>query len=419
MSVASVKGVRDLLPGEAERWQAAELVARAVFRAYGFAEIRIPIIESNELFVRSVGEATDIVEKEMFTFPDRHGELLCLRPEGTAPVVRAFIENKLYATDPVAKLFYIGPMFRYERPQRGRYRQFHQIGAEVLGVAEPLLDAEVLEMVVHLVGRLGVTGVELQLNSLGDARCRPAFLTALQGFLRSVRAELCGDCHRRLEVNPLRVLDCKNEGCQAVLARAPLVSEALCAECRAHYEAVKASLRQQGVAFVEHPRLVRGLDYYVRTAFELVATTGLGAKNEVAAGGRYDGLVRDLGGPDVPGMGFAIGMERLMALLPEGSSEPAQPFLFVASVGQTGEAAWRLMTELRHEGVPAEAGYEGKSLKSQLRRAHKLGALYVAILGEDELNAGQITLRDMKAQRQDAVPLARARQEIVARWASR
>ncbi len=405
MAITGIKGFNDILPGEVEKWQHIEATARRVFGLYGFAEIRIPILEKTELFARSIGDTTDIVEKEMYSFEDKGGNRVTMRPEGTASVMRAFIEHKLYAQDPVAKLYYLGPMFRYERPQKGRYRQFHQIGAEVTGVTDPKVDAQVLTMLCQFFAELGLTEPQLQINSLGCPDCRPVYRQALKDFLRAKLDLLCDDCKRRFETNPLRALDCKATGCKEATAGAPSVLDHLDAACQEHFAAVRKNLEAVGTAYTINPRMVRGLDYYTRTTFELV-TGLLGAQSAVAAGGRYDGLISDLGGPSLPGIGFAMGVERVALLLAEEEFRK-RPDLFVAALGDDAQAeAFRLMCALQKLGVAVEMDYEGKSLKSQMRRADKFNARFTLIIGGDEIAKGAAQLKNMDAGIQEEVTLA-------------
>ncbi|PLY04723.1 MAG: histidine--tRNA ligase [Desulfuromonas sp.] len=405
MSISGIKGMNDILPGEVELWQELEKTAREVFSRYGYAEIRVPVVEKTELFSRSIGEATDIVEKEMYTFEDRSGNSLTLRPEGTASVMRSFIQNKLYNLDPVNKLYYLGPMFRYERPQKGRYRQFHQIGAEVIGVEDALIDVQVLAMLCHFFEAAAIPGVSLQINSLGCPACRPAYREALVAYLQERTDKLCSDCVRRAESNPLRVLDCKVPGCKEATVDAPSVLGHLCEECDTHFAKVKGGLEQLELDFSVNPRMVRGLDYYTRTTFEMV-TDRLGSQNAVAAGGRYDGLVKELGGPALPGIGFAMGLERLVLLKAEEQREVAVPAVFFAALGEEAAGfAFNLMSRLQRQGVWAEMDYFGKSLKAQMRRADKLAARKVVILGGDELARGVAMLRDMSDGSQREVAL--------------
>ncbi|HEX9022346.1 MAG TPA: histidine--tRNA ligase [Geobacteraceae bacterium] len=404
MAISGIKGFNDILPGEVEKWQYIEGVARRVFELYGFAEIRVPILEKTELFARSIGDATDIVEKEMYSFTDKGENQVTMRPEGTAGVMRAFIEHKLHAVDPVAKLYYMGPMFRYERPQKGRYRQFHQIGAEVTGVTGPTVDAQVLTMLCHFFAELGLTEPRLEINSLGCPNCRPVYRQALKDFLRGKLNQLCEDCRRRFETNPLRVLDCKAAGCKEATEGAPSVLDYLDEECAAHFKLTRQYLEAAGTGYGVNPRMVRGLDYYTRTTFELV-TSLLGAQSAVAAGGRYDGLIAELGGPKLPGIGFAMGVERVALLLAEKEFRK-RPDLFIASLGEEAqETAFRLMCVLQRLGVTVECDYEGKSLKSQMRRSDKFNSRFTLIIGGDELRKGRGILKNMDAGVQEEAPL--------------
>ncbi len=394
MALTAVKGFNDILPDESGRWQYIEQTARRVFELNGFGEIRVPVMEKTELFCRSIGDATDIVEKEMYTFTDKGENSVTLRPEGTAGVMRAFIEHKLYAQDPIAKLYYLGPMFRYERPQKGRYRQFHQIGAEITGVHDPLADAQVLNMLTSFFREIGLTEPTLQINSLGCPECRPAYRNALRSFLEDRMGHLCEDCKRRFVANPLRTLDCKVPGCIESTVGAPSVLEHLCSGCDDHFSSVRRYLDLSSTPYSINSRMVRGLDYYTRTTFEMV-TGLLGSQSAVAAGGRYDGLISQLGGPAIPGIGFAIGLERVALLL--GSQEFASlPDLFIATMG-SGErdVAFCLMDGLLKSGVRVEMDYEGKSLKSQMRRADKLKARYSVVIGENEVASGRASFKRM------------------------
>jgi len=405
VSITGIKGMNDILPGDVETWQHLEAQARRVFGAFGYREIRVPVVEKTDLFCRSIGETTDIVEKEMYTFSDKGGTSMTLRPEGTAPVMRAFIQHKLYAKDPVSKLYYIGPMFRHERPQKGRYRQFHQIGAEVIGVDDPKIDAQVLVMLSHYFATTNIPDVALQINSLGCPECRPAYREALIKFLEQRLPALCADCQRRYTSNPLRVLDCKVPGCKEATVEAPAMLDNLCVGCDTHFSQVKEHLDELSVDYTVNQRMVRGLDYYTKTTFEMV-TNSLGAQNAVAAGGRYDGLISDLGGPKLPGIGFAIGLERLALMLGEQSIAPPRPELFIATLGEAGtKAGFAILTRLQRQGILAEMEYTGKSLKAQLRRADKLKTRRVLILGEDELSRGVAQLRHMDESIQEEVAL--------------
>jgi histidyl-tRNA synthetase len=404
VAITGVKGFNDILPGEVEKWQHIEATARRVFELYGLSEIRIPILEKTELFCRSIGDATDIVEKEMYSFEDKGGNKVTMRPEGTASVMRAFIEHKMHALDPVARLYYMGPMFRYERPQKGRYRQFHQIGAEITGVTAPTVDAQVLTMLTHFFQELGLSEPSLQINSLGCPCCRPVYREALKAFLFDKIELLCEDCNRRYVTNPLRALDCKSPGCQEATKGAPSMLDYLCTECSDHFEKTKGYLDLVGTAYSINERMVRGLDYYTRTTFEMV-TSLLGSQSAVAAGGRYDGLISELGGPQIPGIGFAIGVERVALLLAE-KEFVRRPELFIAAMGEKSHAeAFRLMTALQRGGAAVELDYEGKSLKSQMRRADKFKSRFTLIIGEDELIRGTAPLKNMDGGTQAEVPL--------------
>jgi len=405
LSVTAIKGMNDVLPGDVETWQFLEQSARDVFGLYGFAEIRTPIAEKTELFCRSIGETTDIVEKEMYTFNDKSENSLTLRPEGTAPVMRSFIQNRLYTLDPISKLYYMGPMFRYERPQKGRYRQFHQIGVEVVGVEDAKIDAQVLAMLHQYFVRIGIESVSLQINSLGCPECRPRYREELISYLESRLDSLCGECQRRYQTNPLRVLDCKIAGCQAATVDAPSVLDHLCSPCNEHFSQVKGYLNSLKIPFVVNSRMVRGLDYYVRTTFELV-TDQLGSQNAVAAGGRYDGLVESLGGPALPGIGFAIGLERLVLMKGEERISSPPPQLFIAAIGPAAaDRAFVLMSQLQVIGIRVEIDYLGKSLKAQMRRANKLNAVFTLILGEEELESGRAQLKNMSDSSQSLIDL--------------
>ena len=406
MMIQRVRGFRDLLPSEIGRWQAIERQTTEVFENFGFQEIRIPLLEKTELLARSIGEVTDIVEKEMYTFTDRSGDMLTLRPEATAAVARAYLQNKLYAADPVQKLYTIGPMFRRERPQKGRYRQFYQINAEVIGVAAPAADVQLMVMLLNLIKKLQVPDLTVQLNTLGDGDCRPQFQAALAQYLASIAEGLCDDCQRRRTENPLRVLDCKNPNCQALLEKVPTIHDFLCDACRDHFETTCRLLDQEAIEYHINDRLVRGLDYYTRTTFEIQTHT-LGAQSAVAGGGRYDGLMQIIGGPQTPATGFAIGLDRLAEIL-EGqwSVKQRQPLVFIAALGdEAHQKAFGWANRLNRDGIYAEMDFSGRSLKSQMKQANRLGAGYVLIVGENELAAGAVVLRDMSTSTQEEVPI--------------
>lgn len=407
--VRKPRGVADILPGEVERWQRLEEIIRELTRVYGYQEIRTPVFEFTELFQRGVGEETDIVAKEMYTFLDRRGRSLSLRPEGTAPVVRAFIENQMHTWPQPVKLYYVGPMFRYDRPQAGRWRQFHQFGAEVFGSADPALDVEVIALLMDFYARAGLQELILELNSVGCPDCRGGLVAALRTHFASRRKDLCRNCRERFEHNPLRLLDCKEENCRSLVAEAPIPLDFLCATCAARFAAVQGGLAAQGIRYVVNPRLVRGLDYYTGTAFE-VLVPGIGAQSAIGGGGRYDNLVETCGGPSVPGVGFAVGMERtLLALELKGVSLSQVPQLevFVAAAGKGAEEKIPVvLRRLREAGIAADRDYSGRGLKGQLKQAHRRGAKQVVILGEEELERSNVAVRMMDTGMQVEVPEA-------------
>ncbi len=401
-----IRGFKDILPSEIELWQLIEKNTADIFENFGFREIRIPIMERTELFARSIGESTDIVEKEMYTFADRKGDLLTLRPEATASVVRAYIQHKMYAPDPVHKLYTIGPMFRRERPQKGRYRQFYQINAEVFGVAAPYVDAQLIIMLTVLFDRLKIDDIKAHVNSLGCPECRPGFKKVLDAFISGKTDQLCTDCRRRKDRNPLRVLDCKVPTCRAAMADAPELIDHLCDACRDHFNTVLELLDRQGVPYKIDKRLVRGLDYYTRTTFE-IQTGSLGAQSAIAGGGRYDHLVSELGGPDIPAIGFAIGFDRL-AEVALGKNPPANngPQVYIAALGEESRRlAFEWSCDLNRAGIYTDMAFADKSLKSQMKRANRLNASYVMIVGESELAQDEVILRDMATKNQQSLPI--------------
>ena len=414
MAIKAVRGVRDILPSETVTWQRVEAAGRKTFEAYGYREIRLPLFERTELFARGIGDETDIVKKEMYTFDDRGGDSLTLRPEATAGLLRAYIEHGFQVEPKPVRLYTAGPMFRYERPQAGRYRQFHQANVEALGEVNPAVDAEVICMLMDFFRALGLgSRLALHVNSIGDAGDRTAYITRLVDYLRPHAAAFCGECQARLGRNPLRVLDCKVPDCQPVIEKAPSILDSLSPEAAKHFESVRGYLDVMGQAHTVTPRLVRGLDYYVRTTFE-VKTADLGAQDAVAGGGRYDGLIERLGGPSDPGIGFAIGLERVVLLL--GDAEAAsRPFVLLVPLGD--QALQRLMPvarAVRQGGVAAELGYGARKLPRELERANKLGVAYAVIAGENELAAGEAVLREMKTGEQRRVPIAALAAELCA-----
>jgi len=408
--VRSVKGMNDVLPAEIAAWHLVEDRFRATVERYGYREIRCPVVEPTNLFVRSIGEATDIVEKEMYTFVDKGEQSLTLRPEGTASIVRAYVQHAGWSDAPVARWYYLGPMYRRERPQKGRYRQFYQLGVEVFGDPGPLVDAEMIDMAVELVRGLGIERVAVAVNSLGSADTRARYRDALVAMLQPHRAALCPDCQRRLDQNPLRILDCKVPGCREIAAGAPVILDHLGEEDRAHWEGLRRALDTLGTPYEVAPRLVRGLDYYRRTLFEILELGGeLGAQNTLLGGGRYDGLVAELGGPPTPSIGFAAGLERIVLSLPAATVPNDAPTVLVASTGPvTQEAALTAARTLRRAGISVDQDLRGGSLKSQLRRADKVGARFALIVGDEELGRGAAVLRDLAKQTQREVALADA-----------
>jgi histidyl-tRNA synthetase len=401
--IPAIRGTHDILPGDVERWQRVEAVSRDLFGRYGYAEVRTPIIEREELFAKGTGETTDVVQKEMYAFTDKGGERITLRPEATPSLVRAFVEHSLEQSMAVPKIYLFGPMFRYERPQKGRYRQFHQLDVEVFGVSDPAIDAEVLDLAWALVTGLGIADVELVVNSVGCQACRPAFGEALVKALGEDVGTLCGDCRRRATTNPLRIFDCKVPQDQPIIDRLPHSVDYLCKSCRTHFAAVEKHLGVYGIPYRVSHRLVRGLDYYTRTTFEILAGS-IGAQNAILGGGRYDGLVKHLGGPDRVGIGFAAGIERLVLAMPASAGARPRTAFFVAAMGEPArDAAIALLRDLRRAGLEAHMEYEGRSLKSQMKRADRLKTAYALILGEDELARAVVTVKDMRAGEQAQV----------------
>lgn len=411
----SPRGTADIFGQNLQNWLKLEQLIREICRTYGYQELRTPIFEHTELFQRGIGETTDIVEKEMYTFTDRGGRSITLRPEGTAPAVRAFLEHNMGQGPLPVKLFYLGPMFRYERPQAGRYRQFHQFGLEVLGSADPLLDVETIVLPVELYKACGLKGFVVELNSIGCLDCRPRYRDELKEYVRPYLGEMCRSCQSRFERNPMRLLDCKNEGCRRVLANAPVITQYLCADCAQHFTQVQSYLDALGVDYELNPKLVRGFDYYTRTVFE-VTFSGLGAQNAIGAGGRYDGLVEDVGGSPTPAVGFAVGVERLLlALEQEGSFSTASPrpdAYIVQFGGETKTRAAQLMYELRRAGLHVEMDHLERSVRAQMKAANRMNFRWVLILGEEELSAGQVKVRDMDDGTEELVDLAEVKQHL-------
>ena len=415
--IQAPKGTYDVLPEDSYKWQYLERILRDTAKTFGYREIRFPMFENTELFVRGVGDTTDVVQKEMYTFNDHGGRSLTLRPENTASACRAYLENKLYGQVQPVKLYYMGPMFRYEKPQSGRFRQFHQFGIEIFGSASAAADAEIIAFAWDLYqNRLGLNNLQLQLNSVGCPKCRAAYRKALQDYFRPHFNELCETCQSRFERNPMRILDCKSAEDQAIAKDAPLITDYLCEDCREHFEQVKAMLDAADIPYNLDPRLVRGLDYYTKTAFEIQVAT-IGAQSAVCGGGRYDGLIQEIGGESTPGVGFALGMERVFsALAAQGSdieTENELDVYLVVAGDQASAAAFRLADQLRRAGLTCELDYADKSFKAQMKAANRLQAAYAVIIGEDELASGQATVKDMAEGQQVSVPLEQVKKYLM------
>lgn len=406
--IRAVRGTRDITPSEIYKWQYVESIARSVFEIFGFGEIRTPVFEHTELFVKGTGEVTDIVQKEMYTFDDKGGRSLTLRPEGTPPIVRSYLENNLFMELPVSKFYYIAPMFRYERPQAGRYRQHYQLGAEIIGTASPTADVELISMYLHFLSKLNVKNTITHLNSVGCKKCRPAYVETLKAFALDNIDSLCETCKDRLERNPLRMLDCKEEECQAIFAESPKMLDRLCEECGEHFNSVTKLLNRLELSHQINPLLVRGLDYYTKTVFE-IKSAELGAQDTIVGGGRYDDLVEQLGGKPTPALGFGSGLDRLILTMEaQGARFPDPPGIevYMASVGAKGiPQILEISYLLRKKGISTEIGLEGRSLRSQMRTANKLGAKYVIIVGDEEIEKGVVTLRDMRDGQQETIDI--------------
>ncbi|HEY4390822.1 MAG TPA: histidine--tRNA ligase [Paenibacillus sp.] len=413
MAFQKPTGTQDLLPGTVEKWQFIEDKARDVCRRYNYKEVRTPIFEQTSLFERGVGETTDVVEKEMYTFTDKGDRSMTLRPEGTAGVVRAYVENKLYGEPDVSKLYYIGPMFRYERPQAGRQRQFHQFGIEAFGATDPAIDAEVVALGYQFCRELGLQDVKVEINSVGNAESRAAYRQTLLDFLTPMKDTLCKDCQSRMERNPLRVLDCKVD--QEKFVNAPSILNSLDEECSTHFAKVQELLTAMEVEYVINPRLVRGLDYYTHTAFEYKAQ-GIGAIDTIGGGGRYNGLVSEVGGPDQPGIGMAIGLERIALILEKQEIEISgiRPLdIYLVALGEAADKEVTIqLAKLRQAGISADRDYLGRKIKAQMKSADRMQAKFTAILGDDELERGEITLKSMETGEQRIVKLSELAEEL-------
>ncbi|WP_069649403.1 histidine--tRNA ligase [Caloranaerobacter ferrireducens] len=403
MTMKAPRGTKDVLPVDSYKWQYLENLFRETCKEFGYKEIRTPIFEHTELFERGVGETTDVVQKEMYTFEDRGGRSITLKPEGTASVVRAYVENKLFAEPQPIKVFYITPVLRYERPQKGRLREHHQFGVEVFGSNSASVDAEVISLVWTVYRKLGVEDIELNINSVGCPKCRKEYNEILKNYLSNKLENLCQTCQVRYEKNPMRIIDCKNEKCQSELKDVPLMIDYLCDECKSHFEQVKDYLSTLNINFIVNPKIVRGLDYYTKTAFEFISTE-IGAKSTVCGGGRYDGLVEEIGGPSTPGVGFGMGIERLLLTLENKGIEIPKPErleVFLVTIGENVEKeAFKILYNLRKEGISAEKDHLGRSIKAQFKYANKLDAKFTLVLGEDELNKGLVKIKNMDTGQQ-------------------
>ena len=408
MFIKVPKGTQDILPEDISKWYYVEDIIKEILSKYGYKEIRTPFFEYTDLFVRGIGESTDIVTKEMFTFPDRKGRSLTLRPEGTAPVVRSYLENSMDRISKVIKLFYLGPMFRCEKPQSGRFRQFNQFGIEIIGPKAPAADAEVILTALDIYKKLGLKNLETAINSVGCKKCRANYIQKLKKYLKDKKDFLCSECKERYDKNPLRVLDCKKDSCKKNIEQAPLIIENLCQECELHFSEVKSYLDDQKIIFHVEPRLVRGLDYYTKTAFEIISGE-LGAQNAIAGGGRYDDLIEELGGKPTPAVGFAAGIERMIITMEQqkvGWPPKKGLDVFVVKVNEKiKDTAFRLLQEIRNAGLSADMDYSGGSLKSQMRIANKIGVRYTVIVGEEELSKNLVILRNMQTKEQKEVKI--------------
>jgi len=413
LRIKTLPGMEDILPEQMVKWQAIERKAREVFLVYGYSEIRTPLLEDAMLFSQSVGEETDIVKKQMFSFLIGKDKRVCLRPEGTAPVVRAYLQHSVFRRQGLVKYYYLGAMFRYERPQKGRKRQFYQIGAEAIGSNSPYLDAEIIYLVNNLLQAVAIDGYQIRLNSIGCLDCQANYKHLLRDYLRDKKDLLCPDCQCRAETNLLRILDCKNKQCREIIRSFPPILDYLCAKCKEHFAKVKRILTEIGINYVIDAHIVRGLDYYTNTVFEFIHPE-LGSQNALAGGGRYNNLIEQMGGEKQPAVGFSLGMERMMAI---SRLEPqVLPLhIFFALMGERAyDWGYKMLAHLRSKGISSEIDYQNRSLKSQLRKANRLKAKFVVIAGEKELNKGKIILRDMRKQEQREINLEKAEAELCA-----
>jgi histidyl-tRNA synthetase len=409
MLTQAPKGTKDVLPSEVYKWQYVEGIIRELCALHGYREIRTPGFEHTELFERGVGETTDVVQKEMYTFKDKGGRSITLKPEGTSPAVRAFIEHSIFNDPQPTKVFYFTPCFRYEKPQSGRLREHHQFGVEAFGTSDPSVDAEIINIAVMLYDRLGVGNLEVRINSVGCPKCRAEYNKKLKEYLGAKLSNLCDTCKDRYDKNPMRIIDCKEEKCKAQLTDVPLMLDNVCEECSEHFEGLKKSLEILGLNYVVDPKIVRGLDYYTKTAFEIVSRD-IGAQGTVCGGGRYDGLIEECGGPSTPGIGFGLGLERLLLVLESQGIEipvPTYMDVYIANMGkEAAEEALKQINLLRKAGIKAEKDYMGRSLKAQMKYANKINASYVVVLGEEEIKSGRIKVKDMKTGSEEETDLA-------------
>ncbi len=414
MKINAPRGTNDILPPLSLKWQYIEEKARDLMARYNYQEIRTPIFEYTELFQRGIGETTDVVEKEMYTFTDKSGRSITLRPEGTAGIVRAYLENKLYGQMQPLKLYYIGPMFRYERPQAGRFRQFHQFGVEVFGSNDPALDAEVIVLGVNYLKELGLENLDIYINSIGCPDCRKEYFKDLQEYFNQYRQELCEDCQSRIDRNPMRVLDCKVDNSKEIISNAPSILDYLCADCQEHFARVKDYLSVLGLDYTIDARMVRGLDYYTNTVFE-IKYSGLGAQDTILAGGRYNGLAEEIGGKSIPGIGFAAGMERLLLTLEKEKvdlPESSELDIYLVTIGEEArKEAIKLLYQLRNKGYRVETDYLERGMKSQLKAADRLMVKYAIILGDDELAQGKAIIKNMQTGEQEEIALEKILEE--------
>jgi len=409
-TIKAPRGTHDILPGDIYKWHKVEDTMRDLCRKFAYHEIRTPMFEHTELFTHGVGETTDVVQKEMYTFNDKGDRSITLKPEGTSPVVRSFIEHSLYAGPQPSKLYYITPCFRYEKPQAGRLRAFHQFGVEVFGAVSPAIDAEVISLALSVFDKLGIGGIELNINSIGCPECRHKYNEILRDFFRPYLDSLCATCRTRYEKNPLRILDCKNDDCKEIYYKAPVLLDNICSDCSTHFESLKKYLDVSGIKYNVDGTIVRGLDYYTKTVFEIVSNN-IGAKGTVCGGGRYNGLVESLGGPSVPGVGFGLGMERLMLLIDNlgiNLENNETPDIFIANIGENADAyVQKLCLDLRNSGIAAERDYLKRSVKAQMKYADKIGAKFTMVLGDDEIEMMSANIKNMATGEQEKIELSK------------